>query len=206
MSLAISLLLGFGCTGPYSDIRVSYPERDGNEFKRINIVPGAVRTICIQPDPAQPEMALIVKPLEDKLAAKGYKIMATPDEAVHTMRLHLNVFGTERKPVSQNAPLVSAAVIGNAAATPSIGTTAGAAGGLGGLVLATILSAGSKPKGPLFYAEVDVRISDPAAGQQHTVQKATWQFYKDPRDPAVMKDMKPLVAEDLANKVAPLMP
>ena len=84
-SLALCLLFGLGCAHTSDPNRLVY-------YKHLKVVPGAVRTVCIQPDPAQPEMALIVKPLKEKLTARGYQIVATPDEAVHTLRLHLNVF------------------------------------------------------------------------------------------------------------------
>lgn len=86
MCLLIVLLFGLGCATADPNRPVYY--------RHVKVVPGAVRTVCIQPDPAQPEMALIVKPLEKKLASRGYKIVATPNEAVHTMRLKLKVFDT----------------------------------------------------------------------------------------------------------------
>lgn len=220
MSLVICLLLGFGCTGPYPDRHTNYSYRDikGNEFKRIHVTRGAVRTVCVQPDPSQPEMALVVKPLEEKLMARGYKVVATPDEAVHTMRLHLNAFGTEPelKPksdigldmpgmMSATGTTVGGAVSGSAlhAAT----TTGGAVGGVSGLVLGTLLSAGSKPqKGPMFYAEADVRISDLASGEQHSARGKTWRLLKDYNDPEVRQKVQQMAADDLANRIAALMP
>lgn len=218
LCLVTCLLLGFGCTGPNPNRHVNYSYRDinGNQFKRIHVVPGAVRTVYIQPDPAQPEMALVVKPLEEKLAARGYKIVATPDEAVHTMRLHINVFGTEFKPdPNKNSPMaphagwaggtaVGGAVSGNAlhAAT----TTGGAVGGVAGLVLGSLLSAGSNPKGPLFYTEVDVRISDPVSGEQHTARGNIWTLNKNYNDPKVRQKTHQMMADDLAAKIAALMP
>jgi hypothetical protein len=204
MCLAICLLFGCGCA--HDPHRPVY-------YKNIKVVPGAVRTVCIQPDPTQPEMALVVKPLEEELTARGYKIMATPEEAVHTIRLHLTVFGTELKerPGKGNAPgmmeatgtVVGGAVSGNAlhAAT----TTGGAAGGLAGLVLGGLLNAGSS-KGPFFYAGVDVRISDLVSGEQHTIRGMTWKLLKDPNDPKLLPLMQKIAGEDLANKVAELMP
>jgi hypothetical protein len=218
LCLVFCLLLGFGCTGPAPDRHFNYSYRDinGNEFKRIHVTPGAVRTLCIQPDPTQPEMALIVKPLEEKLTVKGYTVVASPDKAEHTMRLHLNVFGTEKKsapdknsPLAPNVGWAAGTAIGGAASGNALHaglTTGGQVGGVTGLVVGSILSAGSKPKGPLFYSEVDVKISNPASGEQHTARGETWQFYKDPKDPAVMKDMQRLVANALANKVAMLLP
>jgi hypothetical protein len=205
MSLVFCLLLGFGCAHD--------PNRPVN-YKFIKVVPGAVRTVCIQPDPSQAEMALVVKPLEEKLTARGYKVVATPDEAVHTMRLHLNLFGTELKrnkngSMAPDVGWAAGTAVGGAASGNALHaglTSGGQVGGVAGLVVGSILSAGSHPKGPLFYADVDVRISDPASGEQHTVRGETWRFFKDPKDPAVMKDMQRLVADDLVNKIAALMP
>ncbi|MFA5183737.1 MAG: complement resistance protein TraT [Syntrophales bacterium] len=212
------MLLGFGCGTPNPDRHVNYSYRDikGNQFKRIHVMPGAVRTVCIQMDPAQPEMALVVKPLEEKLAAKGYKVVTSPDEAVHTMRLHLNVFGTEPKPAQdKNSPLApnvgyaAGTAIGGAASGSALHaatTTGGAIGGVSGLVLGSLLSAGSKPKGPLFYTEVDVRISDPVSGEQHTARGKTWRLLKDYNNPEVRQKVHQMAADDLADKVAALMP
>ena len=96
---------------------------------------------------------------------------------------------------------VGGAVSGNVlhAAT----TTAGAAGGIAGLVVGSLLS--SEPKGKMFYGAVDVKISDPASGVQHTVVGTRVQG-KDPNDPQVRQAMQQLAAEDLANKIAELMP
>jgi len=216
--LVICLLLVIGCTGPYPDRRVNYSYKDikGNEFKRITVVPGAVRTVCIQPDLAQPELTLVVKPLEEKLAARGYKIVASPDEAVHTMHLHLNAFGTETelKP-SENGSMVpnvgyaAGTAIGGAvsgSALHAATTTGGAIGGVTGLVLGTLLSAGSKPKGPLFYTEVDVRISDPVSGEQHTARGKVWRLLQDYHNPEVRQKVNQMAADTLADKVAALMP
>ncbi len=218
MWLLICLLAILGCAGPNPDRHVNYSYRDinGNQFRRIHVVPSAVRTVCIQPDSAQPEMALIVKSLEEKLTARGYKIVATPDEAVHTMRLHINMFGTEFKPdPNKNSPMaphvgwaggtaVGGAVSGNAlhAAT----TTGGAVGGITGLVLGSLLNAGSNPKGPLFYTEVDVKISDPVSGKQHTARGKTWRLLKDYNDPEVRQKVQQTAADDLADRIAALMP
>jgi hypothetical protein len=227
LCLAIYLLLGFGCAHD--------PNRPIN-YKFIKVVPGAVRTVCIQPDPSQPEMALVVKPLEEKLEARGYKIVASPAEAVHTLRLHLrlfDIFGANEEaaravasgykrpsgplqgapykdsPLAPNVGYAAGTAIGGAASGSALHaatTTGGAVGGVAGLVVGSILSAGSQPKGPFFYADLDVRISDPVSGEQHTVRGETWQFFKDPKDPTVMKDMERLAANDLANKIAALMP
>ena len=188
MCLAIPLFLVFGCA--HDPNRPVY-------YKNIKVIPGAVRTVCLQPDPTQPEMALIIKPLTEKLEARGYQIVPTPDEAVHTLHLHITEFGTELKPnprknnatgiTEATGTAVGGAVSGSALHAAS--TTGGVVGGFAGLILGSVLSAGA-PKGPLFYAGVDVRISDPVSGEQHTVRGKTWRFLKDPNDPEVMKQVQ----------------
>ncbi|MFA6269996.1 MAG: complement resistance protein TraT [Candidatus Paceibacterota bacterium] len=210
------LLLGFGCTGPSPDRHVNYSERDinGNVFKRIHVTPGAVRTVCIQPDPIQPEMAFIAMPLQKQLTAKGYKVVATPDEAVHTMRLHINVLDTEYKPAPNKNGLM-APNVGWAAGTAVGGAVSGNAlhagltpggqvGGVAGLVAGSILSASSKD--PNFFAEVDVKISDPISGEQHTVRGVRWHLIKDYNNPEVRQVVNQMAANNIANKIAALMP
>jgi hypothetical protein len=226
MCLLICLLFAFSCSTP----NVKRPV----DYKSIRVIPSAVRTVCIQPDPTQPEMPLVVKPLEEKLSSRGYKVVATPDEAVHTIRLHLTLFDTFRtgneaaRVAASGYKRSSGSLQGdskNSAMAPHVGwaggtavggavsgnvlhagtTTGGAVGGIAGSVLGSLLSVGN-PKGPFLYANIDVRISDPVSGEQHTVIGAKWQCLKDPDDPAVMKNMQRLVADDLASKIAALMP
>jgi hypothetical protein len=66
----------------------------------------------------------------------------------------------------------------------------------------------AKSKGPLFYAGVDVKISDQDSGEQHTVLGTrVWLGKgKNPSDPEVIKAMQQLAAEDITNKMAGLMP
>jgi hypothetical protein len=216
LCLVSCLLLGFGCTGPSPDRHVNYSERDinGNVFKRIRVTPGAVRTVCIQSDPIQPEMASIAMPLQKQLTEKGYKVVATPDEAVHTMRLHINVLGTEYKP-APNKNSSMAPNVGWAAGTAVGGAVSGSAlhagltpggqvGGVAGLVVGSILS--DRSKAPNFFAEVDVKISDPISGEQHTVRGVHWHLLKDYNNPEVRQVVNQMAADNIANKIAALMP
>jgi hypothetical protein len=217
--LVLFLILSVGCA---HDPNIPVPPEN------IRLSPGAERTVCIQPDPTQPEMALIVKPLEKRLKAKGYKIVATPDEAVHTIRLHINVFGIyatseeaekaavigshtgSNYPTGSRPPGVAHAAgtaVGGAASgnvLHAATTTGGAVGGVVGMVVDSLLSSGST-SGKLFYAAVDVRISDPVSEMQHTVL-GTRVRPLDPNNPMLRSGLEQMAAHDLAYKVAALMP
>ncbi len=221
LCLLFCLLFVFGCASANPDRRIPY--------ESVRVKPStAARLICILPDPAQPEMALIVKPLEEKLAARSYKIVAAPGEAAYTMRLHLNVFGkylsladAERATAasyssyrrSAATPATSLAATGSAvggavsgSALHAASTTGGAIGGAAGLVVGALLSAGSNPKGPIFYSAVDVQITGAAMRKQHTVVPSMWRFLKDPNDPKVIQEIQQDAADDLATKIAAMMP
>jgi hypothetical protein len=218
--LLLCLVLGFGCTTVQTEMT-----------KRITIAPAAERTICIQTDPAITEMAQIIIPLETELGSKGYRIVATPEQAAYTLRLELVNFGLRgRPPVPQASPPAgpvegngfgerpmrqSAPVVGSAAGTAIGGavsgsalhaglTTGGAVGGLAGLGVGLLLGGGSSPNYEPFIGKVNVSIIDSLLRQpaQQTELTARAKVRKESQIPAAQK----AVAEKLAAQIAALMP
>lgn len=161
LCLATCLLLGFGCGGVHT-----------KSAGQIALAPASERTVCIQTDPAKPYTDVLVQPLAAQLASKGYRIVATPEEASYIMRLRLAAFGLNASRPSTdsgpsvglvaesalgkgsnvgNAPLVLGATgtaIGGAASGSVLHaarTTGGTVGGLAGLGAGLIFNALSGP-------------------------------------------------------------
>ena len=179
--LGLCLLLGLGCTPVNS--RIS---------QQITVAPAAERTICIQTKPAVAETVLITKPLAKNLAAKGYQVVETPEQAAYNMHLNIVAFGLRGSPPST----YSGPVVGSAAGH----ALGGATGSLVGFGLGRLLS-GSKSVP--FIGKVEVSISTPPSSEpQQTVISAWARVYKEHQEPKVRQ----AVANKLAGKIAALMP
>lgn len=210
MCLLVCLVICLGCAS--NTARKS----DRVLAKNVKVVPGAVRTVCIQTDPAKPDVGFLIDSLKAKLEAKGYKI--TGDDAVHTVVLGLNAFdmynkakAAERASRKNNmagtgtpaGTAVGSAVSGNVLRTTSTGGTAGGLIGGGVEILGGAVSGSSKDR---FIVAVDVKIKDQVSGQQHTVVNAFLKVKRDPQEPEVKEAIHKVSAPVLAEKIAALMP
>jgi hypothetical protein len=184
-------LLAFGCA------RV-----DTKMTNKITVAPAAERTICIQTDPAKSETALIIKPIEEKVASMGYKIVSTPGEAAYTMRLDSVSFGWTASPARNYAragvgsaagTAVGGAVSGNSLHATT--TTGGFVGGLAGLGVGALFSG----PGVSFTGKVEVSITDSAKYKQQTLLTAWTRVANESR-------AQKAVANKLAAKIAALLP
>lgn len=198
VSLVVCLLLGLGCTPVHTRMT-----------KRIIVPASADKSIFIQVDSDKPEMALIIKPLEEQLASKNYRVVDALGQASYILHLDLVAFGLHGSPprtssgsasgvMSSAGTAIGGAASGNAlhAAT----TTGGAIGGLAGLGLG-LLSRG--PRGVPFIGKIKVGISESAQQiDQETVITAMARVYKDRQVTAVRQ----AVAQKLAVKIAGLLP
>ncbi|MCK9377388.1 MAG: complement resistance protein TraT [Syntrophobacterales bacterium] len=173
LCLLFCLVFSFGCGGVNT-----------KSAGQITLAPAASRTVCIQTDPAKPDTAVLVQPLEAQLRSKGYRIVATPQEAAYTIRLRLAAFGLNaRRPSTDagpsvglvaesssgkgsnvgNAPLVlgsTGTAIGGAVSGSSLHaarTTGGAVGGFAGLGAGLVIgSLLGGPSGPDFKTNLHV--------------------------------------------------
>jgi hypothetical protein len=209
------LFLGFGCGGVHT-----------KSAGQITLAPAAVKTVC---DPAKPYMAVLVQPLEAQLASKGYRVVATPEEASYTVGLRLAAFGLNAgRPSTDSGPGASGngssagsapavlsttgTVIGGAASGSALHaarTTGGAVGGLAGLVLGSLLGSNPDHRNELRYlhvpfnGEVDVSIIESSSERQQAAVLAAWKQVKKEAQASAAREE---VVNKLAAQIASSMP
>ena len=162
---------------------------------KITVAPAAEKNIFIKTDWGGAEIGLIRKPLEEMLAAKGYKLLAAPKQSAYTMKLHLLDFELRGEFDKKKG---SMAHVGTTAAALSASSASGAAG----YGAASLLFGGSSREP--FVGRVEVVISSPSAPEeeQDTVLSAVAKISNQNQEPSARQ----AVGYALAKKIAALMP
>lgn len=162
---------------------------------KLTIPPTVEKNIFIQADWAGAEIGLIRKPLEEMLTAKGYKLLAAPNQTAYTMKLHLLDFELRGEFEKKKG---SIAHVGTTAAALSASSASGAAG-----YGAASLFFGGSSREP-FVGRVEIVISSPSAPEeeQDTVLSAVAKISNQNQEPSARQ----AVAHALAKKIAALMP